>query len=85
MKYLAIIPLIIMSSFMALHHFYLVPMMVPTEEAMEAEALDLLKGPFSETAEGVEGRAARGEGRGGVVERAARDSAGGARREGGGG
>ncbi len=53
MKYLAIIPLIIMSSFTALHHFYLVPMMVASEETEEAEALELLKGPFSETAEQV--------------------------------
>ena len=53
MKYLAIIPLIIMSSFMALHHFYLVPIMVASEEAEEAEALELLKGPFSEAAEQV--------------------------------
>ena len=53
MKYLAIIPLIIMSSFMVLHHFYLLPMMISSEEAEEAEALELLKGPFSETAEQV--------------------------------
>ena len=39
MKYLAIIPLIILSSFMALHHYYLVPMMVASEDAEEAEAL----------------------------------------------
>ena len=44
MKYLAIIPLIILSSFMILHYFYLVPMMVASEEAEEAEALELLKG-----------------------------------------
>ena len=37
MKYLAIIPLIIMSSFMVLHHFYIVPIMNASEEAEEAE------------------------------------------------
>ena len=46
MKYLAIIPLIIMSSFMVLHHFYIVPIMNASEEAEEAEVREFLRGPF---------------------------------------
>ena len=53
MKYLAIIPLIIMSSFMVLHHFYIVPIMNASEEAEEAEVREFLRGPFSETTENI--------------------------------
>ena len=41
MKYLAIIPLIIMSSFMVLHHFYILPLMVASDEVDEAEVREL--------------------------------------------
>ena len=53
MKYLAIIPLIIMSSFMVLHHFYLVPLIVASEVVDEAEVREFLRGPFSETTEKI--------------------------------